>query len=247
MSYTIAIAGKGGVGKTTVAALLIRYLLENSRPILAVDADPNSNLNVLLGLQYNNTVSDIREEVRASTSISLSKTDFFNLRLQEILVEGEGVDLLVMGRPEGSGCYCAINNILREHLSILGKNYEFVIIDNEAGMEHLSRRTANSIDRLLLISDSTVVSIRSAINAFRTAHSAGLKVKTCSILINKSRMPLEQEKVRLIQDSGLGIEGYIPFQEEIERESEQGVRIQNVKTKDLHDIFGRLEGVRWKR
>jgi CO dehydrogenase maturation factor len=243
MSYTIAIAGKGGVGKTTVAALLIRYLLEKVRPILAVDADPNSNLNVLLGLQYSNTVSDIREEARASSSTSLSKTDFFNLRLQEILVEGEGVDLLVMGRPEGPGCYCAINNILREHLSRLGKNYEFVVIDNEAGMEHLSRRTANSIDRLLLISDSTVVSIHSAINAFRTAGSAGLKVKACSILINKSRMSLEQEKVRLIQDSGLAIEGYIPFQEEIERESELGGRIQNIKTKDLHSVFGRLEGV----
>ena len=125
MAYIIAVAGKGGVGKTTVSALLIQELMKTSRPVLAIDADPNSNLNVLLGFEYKTTISDIREEAKNLTSPSFSKSDFFNMRLQEIVEEGDGVDLLVMGRPEGPGCYCAVNNMLRDFLSRLAKNYKF--------------------------------------------------------------------------------------------------------------------------
>lgn len=229
MAYVIAIAGKGGVGKTTVAALLIQYLLEIGRPILAVDADPNSNLNVLLGFEYKDTIADIREEARGLTSAGLAKSDFFNMRLQEIVAEGDGVDLLVMGRPEGPGCYCAINNILREYLARLSKNYKYVVIDNEAGMEHLSRRTAGKIDRLLLVADETAVAVQSAISAFHTATKAGLKIGNTSLLINKSRGLLAEDKLRVIEESGLKIEGYIPFQEEIEKNSETGKEIPRIK------------------
>ncbi len=222
MAYIIAVAGKGGVGKTTVSALLIRHLLKIDKPILAIDADPNANLNVALGLEHSDTISDIREEAKKSSSASFSKTDLFNMRLQEIIVEGEGIDLLVMGRPEGPGCYCAINNILREYLSKLGKNYKFVVIDNEAGMEHLSRRTADSVDKLLLVSDTTIVGIKSAISALETAKKAGLKVKDASLVINKSKGQLETEKLKLIKDSGLEVERYIPFQEDIQKNSERG-------------------------
>lgn len=238
MPYIIAIAGKGGVGKTTVAALLIQYLLKIDRPILAVDADPNSNLNVLLGFEYDDTISDIREESRNVSSPSLSKSEFFSMKLQEMIVEGPGLDLLVMGRPEGPGCYCAVNNILREHLFKLGKNYKFIVIDNEAGMEHLSRRTANPIDKLLLVADTTAVSIRSAVRAFDTAKKAGLKVKDISLLINKSKGPLDAEKAKLIEEAGLSVEAYIPYREDIQKNSESDNRISDIRFN--LDFFSRL-------
>lgn len=222
MTYAIAVAGKGGVGKTTVAALLVRHLLKIDRPILAVDADPSSNLNLLLGLDYKETVSDVREEAMNLSSASLSKSDFFSMRLEEIIAEGDGVDLLVMGRPEGAGCYCAVNNILREYLSRLNKSYRFAVIDNEAGMEHLSRRTADNVDKLLLVSDSTAVGIQAAINAFNTAKRSGLKIKSLSLVINKSKGELDAEKISLLRKSGLAIDGYIPYDREIEKNSEEG-------------------------
>jgi CO dehydrogenase maturation factor len=246
MPYIIAIAGKGGVGKTTISVLLIQHLLKIERPILAIDADPNSNLNTLLGYEYKETIADIREEAKALTSTSLSKSDFFSMRLEEIITEGNGVDLLVMGRPEGPGCYCAVNNILREYLSKVAKNYRFVVIDNEAGMEHLSRRTANNIDLLLLISDETTVSIRSAINAFETAKKAGLKVKGVSLMINKSKSILDSEKLDLIEKSGLRIEGYIPFLPAIEKNSEAGTSMQDIKIDYFNKFFPQLEA-QWKR
>ncbi|NQV04645.1 MAG: AAA family ATPase [Candidatus Omnitrophica bacterium] len=237
MPYIIAVAGKGGVGKTTVATLLVQHLLKDSKPVLAIDADPNSNLNALLGFEYKETISDIRDEAKNLSSVSISKSDFFNMRLEEILAEGDGVDLLVMGRPEGPGCYCAVNNILREYLSKLGKNYRFVVIDNEAGMEHLSRRTANNIDRLLLISDTTMVGVQSAINAFEAAKKAGIKIKGASLIINKARSGLDKEKLELVKNSGLDIAGYIPFQERIEKNSEAGKKLKDVEIKELGNIF----------
>jgi len=222
MAYIIAIAGKGGVGKTTISAMLVQHLLKIDKPVLAVDADPNSNLNVALGMGYEETVADIREEVKKQTPDNFSKGEFFGLRLEEAISEGNGFDLLVMGRPEGPGCYCAINNILREYLAKAAKKYKFVVIDNEAGMEHLSRRTANDIDLLLLVSDPTVVGINSAINAFNTAKSAGIKVKNISLIINKSRFKLGPDKLELIEKSGLKIGGYIGFQENMRKDSESG-------------------------
>lgn len=237
MAYTIAIAGKGGVGKTTVAALLVQYLLKISRPVLAVDADPNANLNILLGFDYKETVSDIREESRNLSSAGLSKSDFFSMRLEEIIEEGNGVDLLVMGRPEGAGCYCAVNNILRDYLSRLSRNYKFVVIDSEAGMEHLSRRTANQVDKLLLVSDPTTVSMQAAINAFNTAKKSGLKVKKFSLVINKSKGELGEAMVNLLKKAGLQIDGYIPYDKNIEKNSEQGQSLDKHESLSLNLDF----------
>ncbi len=225
MAYTIAVAGKGGVGKTTVCAMLIQHLLTLDRPVLAVDADPNSNLDVLLGFKVKETISDIREAAKSLSFPGMSKSDFFNMKLEEIIIEGDGVDLLVMGRPEGPGCYCAVNNMLREYLLRLIKNYKFVVIDNEAGMEHLSRRTASEIDKLLLVSDSTIVGLQSAINAFQAAKKSGLKFKGTSLVVNRSKSPLDKEKLGLIDDSGLNIAGYIPYKEDLEKNSEKGLML----------------------
>ncbi|HAZ11107.1 MAG: hypothetical protein A2047_04400 [Omnitrophica bacterium GWA2_41_15] len=239
MAYIIAIAGKGGVGKTTISAMLVQHLLKIQKPVLAVDADPNSNLNAALGLKYEETIADIREEVKKQTPESFSKSEFFGLRLEEALVEGNGFDLLVMGRPEGPGCYCAVNNILREYLAKISKKYKFVVIDNEAGMEHLSRRTAADIDLLLLVSDPTMVGVNSAINAFNTAKSAGVKIKDITLVINKSKGELEPDKLKLIENSGLKIGGYIGFQDEIQENSETGKGVVEADS-DLENIIDNL-------
>lgn len=166
MTTTIALAGKGGTGKTTLAALLIRYLMEErSGAILAIDADPASNLHFVLGMELYQTIGEIREDmldqVQTSGALAgsmpggMSKQEYLDYQVQMSLVEGEQVDLLAMGRPEGQGCYCAANNMLRLILDRLKGNYDYVVIDNEAGMEHLSRRTTRDVDVLLLVTDPT--------------------------------------------------------------------------------------------
>ncbi|MFB0526064.1 MAG: AAA family ATPase [bacterium] len=188
MAFTIAVAGKGGSGKTTLATLaILHFIRQNKGPILAVDADPNSNLNVGLGMKFEETIADLREEVLAKEVPSgMSKTDFFDYRLHQCLVEGDKVDLLVMGRPEGPGCYCAVNNLLRQYLSRISKQYEYVVMDNEAGMEHLSRRTTDGVDVLLITSDPTLVSIRSAARIQEIALQIKLRIKEIHLVINRT-------------------------------------------------------------
>jgi CO dehydrogenase maturation factor len=166
LTTTVALAGKGGTGKTTITAFIIRYLLEErSGAILAIDADPASNLDMVLGMEADQTVGDIREDMLGLAQSSgalagsmpggMSKQEYLDYQVQMALTEGERVDLLVMGRPEGPGCYCAANQMLRVIVDRLGKQYDYVVIDNEAGMEHLSRRTTRDVDVLLLVTDPT--------------------------------------------------------------------------------------------
>jgi CO dehydrogenase maturation factor len=161
----IAVAGKGGTGKSTIAALLVRsLLLQDKKPILAVDADPNSTLGDFLDIKYNCTISDIIEETKGLRNLpdGISKPTHLEYQLQQAITESRGVDLLVMGRPEGPDCYCMANNILRGYLQKIVANYSYVVIDNEAGMEHLSRKTSQNIDHLLLISDATIIGLETA-------------------------------------------------------------------------------------
>ena len=140
----LAMTGKGGVGKTTLSALTLAWIAKNGgSPVLAVDADSNANLNEALGIPFNATVGGIRESARkeAQTLKGVSKQEFLDLRVQEALVENKGYDLIVMGRPEGQGCYCFANNVLRDVLDKLARNYKNIVIDSEAGLEHISRRT----------------------------------------------------------------------------------------------------------
>jgi CO dehydrogenase maturation factor len=180
MAKTIAITGKGGVGKTVVAALTVRLLVEAKRgPVLAVDADPNLNLNSALGLAVGQTVGDVREEGldrAAQLPGGMAKTDFLRMRVQEALVESEGFDLLAMGRPEGPGCYCFANTILRACVDHISKQYAYVVIDCEAGLEHLSRRTAGDLDVLLILSDPTIRGLDTAARVMELAGSLGTKV-----------------------------------------------------------------------
>jgi CO dehydrogenase maturation factor len=188
MSYLLAIAGKGGTGKTTLAACLVRLLLEKGlRPVLAVDADPNATLAPLLGLKAETTISDIRKEIMEEKArvTGVPKERLLELKLGECLVESDGFDLLTMGRPEGADCYCYVNNLLRGALLRLRGNYGVTVVDNEAGMEHLSRMNTNDIDCLVLVCEPTLVSARSAARISRLADTLPVKVRRKTLVWNK--------------------------------------------------------------
>ncbi len=190
MSLRIAVAGKGGTGKTTLSAGLVRVSLEDQiRPVLAVDADPNSNLGLYLGFPETTTLAEIREE--KDVPAGMSKLDYVNMRVQECVAEGQGVDLICMGRPEGPGCYCAVNHLLRKELSRLQQNYPVVIMDNEAGMEHLSRRTTDDVDLLLVVLGPDKASTIAAERIL--AMVPQLQIKTGRILLVATRREPGQE------------------------------------------------------
>lgn len=190
MAKLIAMAGKGGTGKTTFAAMLIRGLIDSGQdPVLAVDADPNATLSEALGLETPRTIGMVREEFgKASDTLpaGMNKGQFFEYKLNEIIVEQDGLDLLVMGRPEGAGCYCYVNNLLRGAVETLSENYKFVVVDNEAGLEHLSRRTAARVDLLVVMSDHSVRGIRSAHRVIELADEMGLEVRQKLVLVNQA-------------------------------------------------------------
>jgi CO dehydrogenase maturation factor len=164
MSTTLAVAGKGGVGKTSITALMIKALVQSgNKPLLAIDADSNSNLHEVLGVRQPRSVGCVREETRKigeNIPGGMTKDRFMDYQIQAALEETKDLDFLSMGRPEGPGCYCMANNILREIIGRLTTNYKFVVIDNEAGMEHLSRRTEEEVDHLFIISDPAPRSLR---------------------------------------------------------------------------------------
>ena len=158
MPTTIAISGKGGSGKTTLAAMIIRLLQDQTkRPVLAVDADPNSCLGQICGVQPVGTIAEVREKAAQKQPIGsgVDRVRSFEYGIQQAITEANGFDLLTMGRPEGPGCYCAANNLLRTFLDKLSSAYEFVVIDNEAGMEDLSRRSTNNADLPCTVAEPT--------------------------------------------------------------------------------------------
>jgi CO dehydrogenase maturation factor len=212
MPYSIAMAGKGGTGKTTIAGFLIKYLLQRGKtPILAVDADSNSNLNEVLGVPINATLGTAREEMKEGVvHQGMTKQMFIEMKLAEAIVEGQGFDLVAMGRPEGAGCYCAANNLLSMYLEKLIANYPYMVMDNEAGMEHISRLTTNNVDVLLIISDPSMRGIEAAgrINALVDE----LKVKAAKrlLIVNQARDGLPEPLREAIAKRGLTLAGTIP-------------------------------------
>jgi len=173
----LAVIGKGGVGKTTVSSLLLRRLVESGEtPVLAIDADPSSCLGSSLGVRVDQTLADMREELRDnSRPPSMSSAEWLALRAEDALVENPGFDLLTMGRPEGKGCYCYVNNLIRDHLDRLGRGYRHVLLDCEAGLEHLSRRTSGRPDALICVVNRTRMAaetIRRSLDLFLSIHGA---------------------------------------------------------------------------
>ena len=167
MAHVIAMAGKGGVGKTTLCGLLIQYLCETGcRPVLAVDADANSNLNEVLGVEVESTLGEIREEIeRAGTNalpVGMQKSTWAEMRLNDALVEDDAFDLLVMGRTQGQGCYCFVNGLLQTQMQKLEGNYPYIVVDNEAGLEHISRGLLPNMEITILVSDCSRRGVQAA-------------------------------------------------------------------------------------
>jgi CO dehydrogenase maturation factor len=222
LSRVIAVAGKGGTGKTTTSALLIRYLNNCGKtPILAVDADPDSNLPEALGMAGDKTLSTVggtRQEffdTKGDVPAGMPKEAYLELKLSQALVESKSIDLLVMGRPEGSGCYCYINNVLRKHLDLLGNNYPYVIIDNEAGLEHLSRRTEQNIDTMIIVSDYSHNGLRAATRVKDLAEEMKLDIKSFNLIINNTPPTVSPQFQKEIEDTAITLLGFIPHSEEV--------------------------------
>ena len=189
MAYTIAVAGKGGTGKTTLAALVIRYLArEMGRPVLAVDADPNATLGLMLGVEPGGTIADIRDDVverRVEMPAGASRDRHIEYCIHQSITEAAGFDLLTMGRPEGPKCYCYVNSLLRKYLDQASADYAFVVIDNEAGMEHLSRRTTNNVDLLFVVAEPTVVGVQSAVRILDLASKLPVAIGKKAVVLNR--------------------------------------------------------------
>ena len=225
MTTTIALAGKGGVGKTTVSAMIVRYLMQTQPgAILAIDADPSSNLNMVLGLDLDWTVGDIRENMLGEVKKSLTATgaamgalpggvtkhEYLDYEIRSALAEGERFDLIAMGRSEGPGCYCAVNHNLRDVIDSISKNYRYVVIDNEAGMEHLSRRTTRDVDHLLIVSDPTQRGITTAERIRGMIPGLDINVEHVHLILNRVMGELPALLTERVEQLGIPFLGTVP-------------------------------------
>ncbi len=229
MSFKIAVSGKGGTGKTTIAGLIIGYLLRKGRsPILAVDADANANLNEVLGIDYEHTIGAMREKLRTDVPAGMSKNMWFEMKAEEALVETKDYDLLVMGRPEGAGCYCVANALAREYIDVLTKNYQYVVMDNEAGMEHFSRLTTHDVDLLFIISDSSIRGLHAVRRILDLIQELNLAVAKTAVLVSQVRGDIDpaykEEAARLRVE----VAGFIPFDEHIASLDREGKPTYNL-------------------
>jgi len=249
---TIAISGKGGTGKTTIAALIIRWLKENgSKSILAVDADPNVSLNELLGITLKDTVGAIREEMKTlSTHLpgGMTKHQFLEYKIQSTLIETPDFDLIAMGRPEGPGCYCYANNLLRDILSTLSSNYQFVVIDNEAGMEHLSRRTTQNLDYLFIISDPSVRGIQTSGKIARLLKELNTRVRERYLILNRIQNSLPLSVNNAIEEEGLKLLCSIPEDEKLFMMDQDGKPIYHIPSNSpafqaVHQLMKKLKNL----
>jgi CO dehydrogenase maturation factor len=243
MTISIALAGKGGVGKTTISGMVIKYLVQNKPgPVLAIDADPSSNLNMVLGLQLDWTVGDIREDMLAQVKSSLNaggaamgsmpggvtKHDSLDYQIRSSLSEGEAFDLIAMGRSEGTGCYCAVNHNLREVMDTISKNYQYIVVDCEAGMEHLSRRTTRDVNHLFIVSDPTQRGIVAAqrIAAFR--NEMDIHIEHAYLIINRLPASIPPPLAAEISKLDIPLLGTVPADDQLSAFEFSGTPLVNL-------------------
>ncbi len=217
MAFSIALAGKGGTGKTTVAGMLIKYLVNRGKvPVLAVDADSNANLNEVLGLEVSDTLGNAREEMKKGiVPGGMTKDVFMSMKLEQAVVEDEGYDLVVMGQPEGSGCYCAANTLLTGFLERLTGNYPYVVMDNEAGMEHISRLTTSNVDILLIVTDTSRRGLQAALRIDKLTKDLNIGVGKSFLIINQAKAEPSEAVLDIINKDGLKLAGVIPEDETV--------------------------------
>ena len=224
MAHVIAVAGKGGVGKTTLCGMLIQYLCEKGKgPILAVDADANSNLNEVLGVEVETTLGDVREEIaRAELAkenpipAGMSKADYAERRFEDALVEDDDFDLLVMGRTQGKGCYCFVNGLLQAQVQKLTPNYKYMVVDNEAGMEHISRGILPKVDTIILVSDCSRRGVQAVGRIAGLVKECGLNPKQIGLIVNRApEGKLNDGTKEEIEKQGLTLFGVVPQDQEV--------------------------------
>jgi len=229
----IAVSGKGGTGKTLLSSLLIKALSEKNKNILAIDADPDSNLPEALGVEVIKTVGDVREELKIDTANGniprdMNKWDILDYKIMESVVETPKFDLLVMGRPEGSGCYCAVNNMLRKIIETLSANYDYIVIDTEAGLEHLSRRTTQNVDTMLVVTDKSKRGILTAQRIGELSKELDINFKKIFLVINRITPDNKDIIIKKAKETGIEIIGTIYEDEEVAEYDIEGSPLVNL-------------------
>ncbi len=227
MTKIIAMAGKGGTGKTTLSALLLKYLVSrNMTPVLAVDADANANLNELLGLKVGRTIGQIRKDLKSEMPPNVTRDQFMEMQVHQALVEEQGYDLLVMGQPDGPGCYCAANQHLAATMDHLAPNYQYILVDNEAGMEHLSRMNLRTIDYLFVVSDPSARGILTARRIADLTAPLAINIKKKCLIVNRAPAPLTPELAAKINEAvtetDLPLGGILPASPELVQQEIMG-------------------------
>ncbi|NJD04404.1 MAG: ATP-binding protein [Ruminiclostridium sp.] len=232
MTKSIAVAGKGGTGKSTIAALMVLYLKRNNlTPVLAIDSDPDSNLGTLLGIEPHLTLGDLKNETiegLKNLPAGISKANYFETGLQEIIEESKGFDLITMGRGEGPGCYCYLNNLVRKFHEDLMNSYKWVVIDNEAGLEHISRRTTTNINSLIVVVNNNPISFHTAKRIDILTEKLKISFERKFVIGNMIKKEFEEDFIRKISELNMEYICNIPYSSELEEAVMKGEPVSNV-------------------
>ena len=222
--HSIAVAGKGGVGKTTTCGMIIDYLCKkNKGPVLVVDADANANLNEVLGVEVETSLGQIREEIahaemKGTIPKGMSKADYAEFKFSSALIEEDDFDMLVMGRTQGSGCYCYVNGMLKTQVDKYARNYSYVVMDNEAGLEHVARGTLPHVDTMLLISDCSRRGIQAVARIAEMIGELNLNPGQMGLIVNRAPEGVLDEGIRAeIEKHGLKLFGVLPHSDAVYR------------------------------
>jgi len=222
--HTIAVAGKGGVGKTTTCGMIIDYLCNKKQgPVLVVDADANANLNEVLGVEVETSLGEIREEMaraelKGTLPAGMTKADYADFKFSSAIIEEDDFDMLVMGRTQGKGCYCYVNGVLKTQVDKYAKNYSYIVMDNEAGLEHVARGTLPKVDTMLLISDCSRRGIQAAARVAEIVNEMELNPAQMGLIVNRApEGKLDDGVMEEIQKHGLKLLGVLPQDEGVYR------------------------------